>query len=181
MRNRQSGFTLIEVVVALTLLGVTYAAILGAFSGSLKLLRQAAEYQNAVILARSKLDEIWVDPGMDIINRDAEEIYGGITYSYKIEVRPVNFVEEALKEKVKMPVKLEEILVEVYWGETGKEKTYALATYKMSPNDIIPPGQAGAPGQPGQTPGGAVQAGGGSPPLQSAGAILSAPTGLGGK
>lgn len=147
MKRVQAGFTLIEVVVALTLLGLTYAAILGAFSGSLKLLRQAAEYQNALLLARSKLDEIWVDPSLDIVNRDAEEIYGGVTYSYKIEIRPVNIVEEALKEKVKLPVKLEEILVEVYWGEPGKEKTYVLTTYKMSPAAIVPPGQPGATGQ----------------------------------
>ncbi len=175
MKSRHSGFTLIEVVVALTLLGLTYAAILGAFSGSLKLLRQASEYQNAVILARSKLEEVWVDPSLDIINRDAEEIYGGVTYSYKIEVRPVNIVEEALKEKVKMPFKLEEILVEVYWGEAGKEKTYALATYKMSPDETAAPGGPGKPGEPGQ-PGQPGQASGTPAPPPGG---QTAPVGLG--
>lgn len=128
------GFTLIEVVVAITVLGVSYAAMLGAFTGSLKLLRQASEYQNALLLARSKLDETAIDTGLDIVDQEAEENYGGVTYAYKIEIRDVPVVEEALKESVKLPVKLEEITVEVYWGKVGKERSYKLVAYKLSPN-----------------------------------------------
>lgn len=138
-----AGFTLIEVVVAITLLGLSYSAMLGAFSGSLRLLRQASEYQNALLLARSKLDETWIDTSMDITDQEAEENYGGVTYSYKIEIRDVPVVtEDALKESVKLPVKLEEIAVEVFWGKVGKEKSYKLIAYKLSPNK--PPGEKDA-------------------------------------
>lgn len=141
-RQRSAGFTLIEVVVAITILGLSYSAMLGAFSGSLKLLRQASEYQNALLLARSKLDETRIDTSMDIADQEAEENYGGVTYSYKIEIREIPVVEEALKESVKLPSKLEEIAVEVFWGKVGKEKTYKLVAYKLSPN--LPPGQKDA-------------------------------------
>ena len=141
-RNSSAGFTLIEVVVAITILGLSYSAMLGAFSGSLKLLRQASEYQNALLLARSKLDETALDTSLDIADQEAEEKYGGVTYSYKIEIRDIPVVEEALQESVKMPVKLEEIAVEVYWGKVGKEKSYKLVAYKLSPNK--PPDQKDA-------------------------------------
>ncbi len=133
-RNPCGGFTLVEVVVAITVLGVSYAAMLGAFSGSLKLLRQASEYQNALLLARSKLDETSIDTSLDIVDQEAEEIYGGVTYAYKIEIRDVPVVEEVLKESVKLPAKLEEITVEVFWGKAGKERSYKLAAYKLSPD-----------------------------------------------
>ena len=141
-----AGFTLIEVVIAVTLLGVAYAAILGAFSGSLKLLRQASEYQNAMLLARSKLDETALDTALDIVDKEAEEKYGNITYAYKMEIRPVPLVEPALAEKVKLPVKLEEITVEVYWGKGGNERRYKLTSYKMSRADPSPPPPPANPG-----------------------------------
>lgn len=165
-RRDSAGFTLIEVVVAITLLGLSYSAILGAFSGSLRLLRQASEYQNALLLARSKLDETRIDTSLDIADQEAEENYGGVTYSYKIEIREIPVVEEALKESVKMPAKLEEITVEVYWGKAGKEKTYKLVTYKLSPNPPPGPKDAtqAAPKDPAQkTPGAA-----GAPPSATA-------------
>ncbi|MFA7240087.1 MAG: type II secretion system protein [Sulfuricellaceae bacterium] len=137
--KRNHGFTLIEVVVAITILGLAYSAMLGAFSGSLRLLRQASEYQNALLLARAKLDETWIDTSLDIADQEAEETYGGVTYSYKIEIRDVPIVEKALQESVKLPVKLEEIAVEVFWGKAGKEKNYKLISYKLSPDPLAVP------------------------------------------
>ncbi|MHB9117867.1 MAG: type IV pilus modification PilV family protein [Burkholderiales bacterium] len=147
-----AGFTLIEVLVAMTILGVAYAAILGAFSGSIKLLRQASEYQNAMLLARSKLDETAIDPNLDIEDRGTEEKYGNISYAYKIVIRPIPLLEPALLQTVQLPIKLQEITVDVFWGEKGHERRYKLTSYKMSPADGAAPSNA-APATPPAPPG----------------------------
>lgn len=164
VQGGNGGFTLIEVVVAITILGISYAAILGAFSGSIRLLRQATEYQNAMLLARSRLEETLIDTRMNVVDEEADENYGGITYAYKIEIRDVPLLEPALKEKIKLPIRLEEVTVDVYWGKSGNEKNYRLTSYKTRPVEPQPqPGQpgaapdakpaSGAPGTPGLAPG----------------------------
>lgn len=171
-RHADQGFTLIEVVLAITILGISYAAILGAFSGSLKLLRQASEYQNALLLARSKLDETWIDPSLDIADQEAEEKYGGVTYAYKIEIRNIPLLEGALKEKVKLPIKLEEIAVEVFWGKSGSEKSYKLTSYKMSPVDPAQQPTAAPAGPAAPTPGAAKPGMAGSTAAPAAASVM---------
>lgn len=148
-----NGFTLIEVLVAITILGISYAATLGAFSGSIRLLRQATEHQNAMLLARSRLEETLIDTRMDIHGDDAEDKYNGVAYAYRIEIRDLPLIEPELKEKVKLPIRLEEITVNVYWGPAGKENNYRLTAYRTSPAEAAqPPGQPGTAPEPGATP-----------------------------
>lgn len=152
--RRQHGFTLLEVLVAMVLLGVTYAGLLSAMSGSLQLARHAQEHENAVTLARSKLEETYADPNVDIADDGAEETYTGVTYAYKIEIREVPIVEKALQDKFPMPVALKEITVEVFWGgENGNDKSYKLVAYKQVSLKPATPGQPGQPAPPGQPPG----------------------------
>lgn len=135
------GFTLIEVLVALVILGIGISAVLIAYSGSMRLMRESSAYQSAVLLARSKLDETWVDPGIDISDStedSQEERYNGVLYAYRITVRPVPILEEALAEKITLPVELQEILVEVFWGEENEQRTYRLSAFRMQDRKAKP-------------------------------------------
>lgn len=134
MRVRQQhGFTLIEVLVAIVILGIGISSVLIAYSGSMKSMREASAYQSAILLAHSKLDETWVDPRLDIKDADdsQEERYNGILYGYKITVRPVPLLEKTLVDKVKMPVELNEIFVQVFWGDEPQRREYRLTAYKL--------------------------------------------------
>ena len=52
------GFTLIETVIALAILGIGLTVIIELFSGGLRLARTSEEYTKAMNFARMKLEEI---------------------------------------------------------------------------------------------------------------------------
>lgn len=58
MRARQGGFTLLEVLVALAILGVAVVAIIQGFAQGLRLLKVSGDHQQAMLLADIKLREV---------------------------------------------------------------------------------------------------------------------------
>jgi len=67
-RKYNRGFTLIEVIVALTILSIGIIAIMRLFPRSIQQTRQAAERQQAAFLAKTELGQLragGVGPGMN--------------------------------------------------------------------------------------------------------------------
>lgn len=56
--RRAAGFTLLEILVALLVLGVVGGALLELFHGGLRNVAVSADYTDAALLARSKLAEL---------------------------------------------------------------------------------------------------------------------------
>jgi prepilin-type N-terminal cleavage/methylation domain-containing protein len=57
-RPGQAGFTLLEMIVATALLGMTIVGLLSLISGSMWNATRVREYDRAAMLARSKMDEL---------------------------------------------------------------------------------------------------------------------------
>ena len=57
-RSPQAGFTLLEMIVATALLGMTIIGLLSLISGSMSSATRVREYDRAAMLARSKMDEL---------------------------------------------------------------------------------------------------------------------------
>ncbi len=57
-RRTQGGFTLLEMIVATALLGMTVVGLLSLISGSLSNATKVREYDRAAMLAQSKMDEL---------------------------------------------------------------------------------------------------------------------------
>ena len=55
-----AGFTLLEVIVALAILGTAVVASIQGFAGGLRLLKLAGDHQQAILLADQKLREVTV-------------------------------------------------------------------------------------------------------------------------
>ena len=138
MSRPQAGFTLLEVLVAMVVVGAGFAVGLAAMSGSLRLMRSAGEYEQAMLLARAAITEALAYPDYDIADDREREVYQGVDYAYRVEFRPVRLVQSnqstlsAESESARatpLPVTLEQISVDVYWGE-GRSRNYRLVTYR---------------------------------------------------
>ena len=62
MRRGAHGFTLLEIAVALAILGIGVITVQQIFQGALRLQTRAAEETRVILAARQKLDEVFSEP-----------------------------------------------------------------------------------------------------------------------
>lgn len=119
----EGGFTLLEIVVALTLLGVLFAAAFGVFAAGLRSSRYATEYTRAVIEGERILQDVTakgVQAGV------AEGLLNG-GYRWRAEIRPHQAqIDES-------PAQLFHVRVSVLWPSAKGEKQLNLETLAMAP------------------------------------------------
>ncbi len=113
------GFTILEVLLALLLLGLVFFAIMEAFNRGYLGLGQAEDYSAALLLGEEKMDEL----------RDLP--YASVTNSAKAPVSGFNnFEREVL---VTTPLaNLKQIVVNTYWNVPNGEKNVSLTTYRLN-------------------------------------------------
>jgi type II secretion system protein I len=65
MKNvAQSGFTLLEILVATTLMGIAVVGLLSSLSTSMRNASHVTDADRAAQIARNKMEELLVDPGL---------------------------------------------------------------------------------------------------------------------
>lgn len=121
--NSQRGFTLLEVLVSLALMGIALVAIFQLFSTGLRGVAASDDYVDAVIRAESKMREILDD--QDLSEKSWKEITED---GYTIEAT-VNSTANDRTEN--LPVKLLEINLTVHWTKGIKERALTLKTMKV--------------------------------------------------
>ncbi len=123
----KTGFTLIEVVVALAILGVGFTVIIELFAGGLRLARISEEYTKAVNYARTKMEEIDVKPKME---EGIEEGKFDETFYWQVGVRKVDVLPIEKNPDLKIPVELFQIQVNVLWKSGSKERSTSIESYR---------------------------------------------------
>ena len=118
-----NGFTLLEVLVALAVLGIALVAVFQLFSANLRGLAASDDYANAVIKAESKMREILDEDTLE------EKTWSETTEDgYTIDTA-VTGVETERTENLQ--VKLLEITLAVHWRSGVRERTFTLKTMKL--------------------------------------------------
>ncbi len=123
MKRFSKGFTLIEVIVALSILGIAITVILQLFSANLKALSQSEDYVKALIASDMKMRELSQ-------NDDLEEKMWSETseHGYRFDI----YITETLKEKTEtLQSRLFEIQLTVNWRTGLKEKSHTFKTLKV--------------------------------------------------
>jgi len=124
--DRDGGFSLIEVLVAFSILSLSLPVILAVFSNALRASARAAQYELATQLADSKLTELSVARGLEL-----EDMAGTYAerYEWQATVRqPDWWMPDATLAQASTPY---EITVRVSWSELGRERSVVLTTLRL--------------------------------------------------
>jgi len=128
VRAKKQGFTLLEVLVAMAILGVGLIVIIELFSGGLRLGRTAEEYTRAVGYARMKLEEISLAKTLE---EGIEEGEFDREYRWQVEVKKVDLLPPGKETSYQPPVALYWVRIEVLWKSGIRERTTALESYRV--------------------------------------------------
>jgi len=122
------GFTLIEVLVAVSIMGIAIAVILQLFSANLRNISDSSDYVAAAIRAEVKMMEVMDSKSL------LEKSYSEITNDgYRMDVA----ITEALKERTEnLQVRLFEIALTIRWTKGTKEKSMTLRSMKVVRKEI---------------------------------------------
>ena len=123
MRRKDKGFTLLEVLVAVALLGIAVTVVLQLFSADLKAIAASEEYVSAAAKAEAKIREV----------QDNETLSEGSTSEvtndgYRVDVSVASTLGERTDA---LQVMLMDILVTVHWTKGAKERSLSLRTMKL--------------------------------------------------
>ena len=150
----ERGFTLLEVLVALALIGIGFSTTFGVVSGVHKLEGRASAQNIAMLFARATLDE-FLEAGVNAeSDAPGDAHFGGHAFSYRLTVRPFKIASQKGAGQEEPMVKLNQVEVEVFWDGVGAQQSYRLATLvsrrssAVSAASATKPPVASAPAQP---------------------------------
>jgi prepilin-type N-terminal cleavage/methylation domain-containing protein len=121
--GEECGFTLLEILVALSILAIAITLILQLYSVNLKAVSVSGNVASALVRGDSRMREILAGkPLMDTVWTEVSED------GYRVDIA----VSEVLKERTEnLPVKLMEVALTIRWYEGTKEKSIKLKTMKV--------------------------------------------------
>ena len=141
----RSGFTLLEVMVALAIHAIGLVAIMQLFAGSLRLTRIDKGLTKAVFVAQQVMDDLVLRDGLEDGYEDSgeEEGYSWTAQAEKLvgeemapgtekDMQTADFIEQISADDAIVPVNIFKLTVTVTWrnGDSLNERRYELSSLK---------------------------------------------------
>ena len=132
--SSQKGFTLLEILLAISILGVALTVIMQQFSAGLRIGQASKTYTTATAYAKQKLEEFQLEEEME----EGEEV-GDFDdgYTWRVSVLPYeDYMEEAVESGEDeelfehLPLEMYRLESVVSWMEGENEKSISLVTLK---------------------------------------------------
>jgi general secretion pathway protein I len=124
----EAGFTVVEVVVALTILALALGVLLNVMSNSIRQTGQAETIAEAGTLAQSLLAKI----GTELPLRDGQ-ITGQSDRGFRWRVQIDAYGDGT--DRREWPVAAHQILAEVLWSDGLQERSLVLTTLRLGPKE----------------------------------------------
>ena len=119
------GFTLVEILVALTLFAVVGGSLLQLFQSGLRTARLAGEQTHAVLLARSKLTELQAYSHHQA-GVSSGRLQGG--YRWQAVLSPKADAGDTERTRLK-PL---DLVLTITWGKAGEERKFSLQSLLLT-------------------------------------------------
>jgi general secretion pathway protein I len=142
MRRGGRGFTLLEMIVATTIMAIALVGLLAGITGSTHNAARLQDYDRAVQLGRARMDELMLDLNLPhdlpITGTFDTRETGGFEAGWRaklttFELPPVVVVGETALDRVEL---------EIWWQSGQATRTFMLDAYRprvIIPSDIKPP------------------------------------------
>jgi type II secretion system protein I len=129
--NRRAGFTLLEVLVATVIMGVAVTALIVGLSQSVKNAGRLADYDRAVMLARTRMNDLLLDVNLpfegSVSGVFPSDQAGGIPSGWDAALKPYDVPPNAGPGATV----LQQIALEIWWQPaTGGRRTMHLESYR---------------------------------------------------
>jgi general secretion pathway protein I len=123
------GFTLLEMMVATTIMGVAVVGLLSEISGSVHNAARLRDYDRVAQLAREQMNELLADYQMprnvELNNQFDPAITGGLEAGWRSRLTTFEKPAAATGQLV-----LDRIQLEVWWNSGGKHRTISLESFR---------------------------------------------------
>jgi prepilin-type N-terminal cleavage/methylation domain-containing protein len=130
--SSQRGFTLIEIAIAMAVLGLCVVSALQIFGGSMRLARNASRMSEAVVHAKALMDSALWQPRMKL-GVTHKTIGNG--FRWERTVRLAGAEDGALPTDQQSDLQLVVVSVTVEWDEPNGTKAYTIGTMRIAPID----------------------------------------------
>jgi len=124
MFRNEKGFTLLEIIVSMTILATSVLTLVQLFSGAMNQAAQADRYLNGVYLAQQKFSQL----EMDGFNTDDNEgTFEDEIYRWQLEILPY----ESPLNSEDARIELQKVSLRVYWEDKNQEREVQLVSLNI--------------------------------------------------
>jgi prepilin-type N-terminal cleavage/methylation domain-containing protein len=133
--RRAPGFTLLEIAVALAILGIGVVTCLQIFSGSLRLQDRATRQSRAVLHARATMDALLFQPEITDHSEERTTADGFATHILVRHAEPSEGAPDPKDLEDTPETTLRYVQVDVQWQDGLGEKSYTVTSLRMAPEN----------------------------------------------